>query len=67
MTVGLDMVALLSSARDPTGCVTVRGSPKNLENPTGSTTACAPVATADIANITLTVLKTLRRRAWIHG
>lgn len=63
MFVGLDATASLLSVRDPTESVIVelRGSPKNLENPTGSTTACAPVATADIANMTLTVLKVGRR------
>ena len=41
--------------------VEVRAKPKVLEKLMGSMMACAPVATADIANIRLTVLKVGRR------
>ena len=41
--------------------VVLSGSPNDLEKPTGSTTACAPVNTAAMANTTLTSLKIGRR------
>ena len=51
-------VTVLSVTAVPTELVDgVRGSPNTLEKPTGSTMACVPVPTADIANITLTILK----------
>lgn len=43
----------------------LRAKPNTLENPIGSMMACAPVATADIANMMLTVLKMGRREVMI--
>lgn len=60
--VGLVISASSVSTADPKECVgDLKGSPKTLEKPTGSIMACAPVATADIANMTLIVLKVSRR------
>ena len=63
----LDVNASSLLLRDATESADVesRANPKNLEKPIGSTIAWAPVATADIANITLTVLNIGRMNAML--